>query len=561
MLHELSIGNLGVIDSARVTLGPGLTVVTGETGAGKTMILTGLGLILGAKADAGAVRVGADEALAEAILAIAPGSEAATIVDDAGAVVEDGEVVIARTVGATTRSRATLGGRTVPHALLADLAQHVVTVHGQSDQVRLRTAARQRETLDAYAGTDHLALLTDYRDAWAAWADARSALAAMEEGAQAQRAEVARLRADLAAIDAVDPQPGEDDALAGRISVLENLNDMRLAVAGAHDMLAGDDGATAVAVLEAAGRVLGPAAAHEPSMRDLETRIADLRYHAADIATELSRYLDGLDADGSSLDALHARRSSISTLLRRFGTDLDGLLALAGRARTAIATDDAWDDTLEARRADERAAARSVDELAAAVHRGRERAAADLAAAVEAELAQLAMIDARFGVDVVRVTPGPHGANTVSMTLAAHPGAQPRPVADAASGGELSRIMLAIEVSLARRAVDAGHTFVFDEVDAGVGGKAAAAVGQRLALLARTHQVIVVTHLAQVAACADAHIVVEKSTDGAVTRAQVHAVTGDARVEEIARLMSGKADSSTARAHAVELLEASAVAR
>lgn len=561
MLHELSIGNLGVIDSARVTLGPGLTVITGETGAGKTMVLTGLGLILGAKADAAAVRVGADEALVEAIVAIEPGSEAAAIVDDAGAAIENGEVVISRSVGAATRSRATLGGRTVPQALLADLAQHVVTVHGQSDQVRLRTAARQRETLDAYAGTAHLAVLTEYRDAWAAWAEARSALAAMEEGAQSQRAEVARLRADLQAIDAVDPQPGEDDALAARISVLENLNDMRLAVAGAHDVLAGDDDVTAVAILEAAGRALEPAARHEQAMRDLETRIADLRYQAADIASELVRYLDGLDADGSSLDALHARRSAISTLLRRFGTNLDGLLVLAERARDAVATDDAWDETLDARRADERGAARRVEELAASVHSGRERAAADLGTAVEEELAQLAMVDARFGVEVARVAPGPHGANAVSMTLAAHPGAQPRPVADAASGGELSRIMLAIEVTLARRAVDAGHTFVFDEVDAGVGGKAAAAVGQRLALLARSHQVIVVTHLAQVAACADTHVVVEKSTDGSVTRAQVHAVTGDARVEEIARLMSGKADSTTARAHAVELLEASAVAR
>ena len=560
MLHELSIENLGVIESARVTLGPGLTCVTGETGAGKTMVLTGLGLILGAKADAGAVRAGAAEALAEAVLDLPAG--ASELAADAGAAVDDdGTIVVLRTLGATTRSRATLGGRTVPQALLAEITEHAVTVHGQSDQVRLRTAAKQRATLDSFAGTAHAAVLADYRVAWSEWADSRAALAEMETGAAVQRAAIEALRADLEAIDAVDPREGEDDDLGARIAVLENSSEVREAAGAARSILAGDDDVTAVAVLDSAARSLTGAARHEPALADLAARIAELRYGAADVATDLSRYLDDLDADGASLDALHSRRSAIAGLQRRLGTDLAGVLAHAAHAREVVAQDDAWDETVERRREHERACETRVMGLAATVSEGRRKAADELAIAVDAELAQLAMADAEFGVRVDETQPGPSGGDVVAMTLAAHPGATARPVADAASGGELSRIMLGIEVALAARSVEAGHTFIFDEVDAGVGGKAAVAVGQRLAELARKHQVLVVTHLAQVAAFADAHVVVEKATDGVVTRSQVHAVDGEARVTEIARLLSGQESSSTARAHALELLEASAVTR
>ena len=525
MLHELSIENLGVIEAARITLGPGLTCVTGETGAGKTMVLTGLGLILGAKADAGTVRGGAAEAIAEAVLDLP--LAAAELAADAGAAIDDdGTIVVLRTLGATTRSRATLGGRTVPQSLLAELTEHAVTVHGQSDQVRLRTAAKQRATLDSFAGAGHAATLSEYRVAWSAWADARAALAEMETGAATQRAAIEALRADLEAIDAVEPREGEDDELAARIAVMENSAEVRAAAGAARAILAGDDDVTAVGVLDAAGRSLAGAARHEPALADLATRIADLRFAADDIASELARYLDALDADGASLDSLHARRSLIAGLQRRLGTDLAGVLAHAERARRTVAEDDAWDETLAHRREHERACETRVMDIAAVVSGGRREAAEALALAVDAELAQLAMADATFGVRVDATQPGPSGADVVAMTLAAHPGATARPVADAASGGELSRIMLAIEVALAARSVDAGHTFIFDEVDAGVGGKAALAVGQRLAALARTHQVLVVTHLAQVAAFADAHVVVEKASDGVVTRSQVHAVDG-----------------------------------
>ncbi|WP_061966152.1 DNA repair protein RecN [Demequina aurantiaca] len=563
MLHELSIENLGVIQSARVTFGAGLTVLTGETGAGKTMVLTGLGLILGGKPTPTAVRTGADEAVAQAVLDVPADSQARAALADAGAELEDdGTVIVARTVGATTRSRAIVAGRTAPQSLLADIASDLVTVHGQSDQVRLRSAARQRATLDEYAGPEQQRLLDDYRAAWAAWGDAKAELERMESGAHQARADVARLREDLIAIDAVDPQPGEDEALSAEAMVLENAESVRSGVAKAGQAIDNDsDEMSLVAAIEAARRALGDAARHDPVLAEHEKRLAEMGYAAADISSDLVHYLDALDADPGRLEALNDRRSALASLGRRIGRDVTGILEYAADARERVAEDDAWDETLIQRREDVERTNAAVIELAGKLSHGRSRASTALADAVNNELGQLAMPDARFEIDVEPVEPGPSGADAVVMTLAAHPGTAPRPVAEAASGGELSRIMLAIEVALADRAAAPGHTFVFDEVDAGVGGRAAIAVGNRLAALARTHQVIVVTHLAQVAAFANTHVVVQKSTDGSTTTTAVVEVTEADRVAEIARLLSGQEDSATARAHALELLEASAVAR
>lgn len=562
MLHELSITNLGVIESARVTLAAGLTVVTGETGAGKTMVLTGLGLILGGKSTPAAVRAGAEEAVAEAVLDVSEGTDAHAALTEAGVMIDDdGTVVIARSMGATTRSRTVVGGRTVPQALLSDIADHMVTVHGQSDQVRLRSAAKQRETLDSFAGRAHHQVVNDYRQAWSAWGSAQSAMEEMEAGAQASRAEVNQMREDLTAIDDVDPQPGEDADLAAQAQVVENAEAIRVSVLKAHQTLAGESEFTAAAAIETARRALADAAVHDSTLAPLEERLAEYGYGAADVASELSDYVDSVEADATRLNQIHERRSQIFALARRLNTNVEGVLAYRDRARARIAADDAWDATLAERREQAEQARIRVTELAAQVSAGRRDAAAALSQSVNGELGQLAMPDATFHIDVTDRELGAHGADQVTMTLSAHSGAAARPVAEAASGGELSRIMLAVEVSLAAVGAAPGHTFVFDEVDAGVGGKAAIAVGNRLAALARTHQVLVVTHLAQVAAFADHHVVVAKSTDGAVTRAHVRIVDGEDRVQEVARLLSGQEDSTTARAHALELLEASAVAR
>ncbi len=568
MLHELTITDLGVIESARIEFGSGLTCVTGETGAGKTMVLTGLGLILGAKTVPATVRSGADAAVAEAIMDVPASGVLAERLEDAGVVVEDdGSVVVARTVGATTRSRAVMGGRTVPQSLLAEVAAELVTVHGQSDQVRLRSPARQRDTLDAYGGSGIGAVRTEYDRAWIAWQRAAEQLRRMQEGADVERAEVARLRDDLAAIDEIAPQVGEDAALVAEARVLENAEAVRTGAAAAHAAIAGEDEFTVVAAIEGARHALQDAMRHDEALAALEERLAEFSYGATDVGGELASYLDRLDADPGRLDEINQRRSDLATLMRRIGVpDVDAIIEYAENARPRVATDDAWDETLAARREDEERAREALDTAAQALHDARVRAGDSLSTAVRSELALLAMPDADVAVSVERTEPSAHGADTVTMTLASHPGAPHRPVAEAASGGELSRIMLAIEVCLASAdqgsdTDQAGRTFIFDEVDAGVGGKAAVAVGNRLAELARTHQVIVVTHLAQVAAFADAHVVVAKSTDGAITRAHVGVVESEDRVQEVARLLSGQEDSTTARAHALELLESSAVAR
>jgi DNA repair protein RecN (Recombination protein N) len=543
-------------------------VLTGETGAGKTMVLTGLGLILGGKATPDAVRTGADEAVAEAVLDLPASSEAALLAADAGVRVdEDGTVTVTRTVGVATRSRSVLGGRTVPQSLLADVGGETITVHGQSDQLRLRTPARQRDTLDTYAGTAHAQLLSRYKTAWQAWVQARDESERMRAGAGANRAEVQRLRDDLAAIAEVDPQPGEDEELAAEAQALENSEAVRLGLAGAHSAVAGDAELTALAAVEAARRSLAEAAKHDSRLAQIEQRLTELSYMTADLATDLAGQLDALDADPMRLDAIHARRSQLATLSRRLGVPSSEIPEYAANAAERVAEDDNWDHALAEREAQERAARTQRDDAASALTASRVRAGEALAHSVRNELGSLGMPDADFRVSVTPNEPGPSGADTVTMLLAAHPGAPPRPVAEAASGGELSRIMLAIEVSLAaaehRETAQAGdvvRTFVFDEVDAGVGGKAAVSVGARLARLARTHQVIVVTHLAQVAAYADTHVVVEKSTVGSVTVSQVHRVEGEERIAEIARLLSGQEDSQTARAHALELLQGSSVA-
>jgi len=559
MLHELSISSLGVIEGARVTLGPGLTVVTGETGAGKTMILTGLSLILGGKSTPDAVRTGAPEASAEAVMDLPRASRARELAEEAGATVDDdGTVTVVRTVGAASRSRSILGGRTVPQGLLAELGDELVTVHGQSDQVRLRTPAKQRETLDAYAGADHARVLDAYRAAWTLWRDAAESLDRLEQSEGAERDRMGRLRADLAILESTDVQPGEKAELSAEADVLAHAETLRVDAALAHDALAGDAAVTAASALEEARRSLSDGGLHDPVLKALAVRVADFAYGASDVAQELASYLDRLDADPTRLDAVHSRLSAIGSAERRFACSAEELVALRERLEAELGQGADWEELVGNARAAEESARRDMVDTAATLTEGRREAAVRLSAQVGAELAALAMPAATVEVRVTEKEPGPHGADDIAWLLAAHPGAPARPIGEAASGGELSRIMLAVEVSLAG-AGGPSRTFVFDEVDAGVGGKAAQSVGQRLAALARSHQVIVVTHLAQVAACADRHIVVTKASDGAVTVSHVIEVTGDARVREVARLLSGEDESATARAHALELIHAARV--
>ncbi|WP_435735726.1 DNA repair protein RecN [Cellulosimicrobium sp. PMB13] len=585
MLEEIVIENLGVIRSARVPLGPGLTVITGETGAGKTMVLTGLGLLMGGKADPATVRPGAATAVVEGRIRVVDRPAVARRVDDAGGEVDDdGTVVVLRTVAAEGRSRAHLGGRSVPQGVLAELADDLVTVHGQSDQLRLRTASRQREALDAFAGPEHRALLDRYRAAWVE----RSALQAEIDDLTARAGERAReaelLRLGLAEVERVDPQPGEDAELTALVARLGNVEELRVAAQLAHDAIAGDDATeqqeNAVASVDRARRALESAAPTDPALARFAERLAEVGYVLADVATEISGYVEDLAADPAGLETSHARLAELGTLTRSYGQTIDDVLAWASDAGLRLLDLDDGGERLRAATERRDALDAELGSVGAAVTASRERAGAELAAAVTDELRGLAMSGASLVVDVaVADEPGPWGADTVTFSLAPHPGAPPRPLGKGASGGELSRVMLAIEVALATSAVAAEGsgtplpTFVFDEVDAGVGGKAAVEVGRRLGALARRAQVVVVTHLAQVAAFADDQLVVTKSspdgTDGdgdgdassPVTVTGVRKVTGEDRVRELARMLSGQEDSDAALRHAHELLESSVVGR
>ncbi|MGY1746983.1 DNA repair protein RecN [Blastococcus sp. SYSU D00695] len=573
-LTEFRIRGLGAIDDVTLELGPGLTVVTGETGAGKTMVVTGLTLLFGGRADPGRVRANG-RAGVEGRLSLPADSPVWERAAEAGAEPDDdGSLILARTVSAEGRSRAHLGGRGVPVGVVAELAEGLLAVHGQSDQLRLSRPAEQRRALDRYAGAEHLALLERYRAAHGRWRE----LAADLERRQGQARELAQaadvLRHGLEEIDGVAPQPGEDeelDALARRLGDADALrgaaDEARLALVGD---VTGDLGGggelpqDASAALALAERAL--AASGDPALVLLAQDLADAVAVVSDVAGQLAGYVADLDADPARLAEVLDRRAALTALVRKYadpGEGVAGVLAWAEDSRGRLAQLDVSDDALAALAAERDAARTEVDQLGQAVSAGRRAAADGFAAQVGEELAGLAMKSARvsFAIDSHPDDPGPEGVDEVALLMAAHPGAPPRPVHKGASGGELSRVMLAIEVVFA--GADPVPVMVFDEVDAGVGGQAAGEIGRRLARLARRHQVVVVTHLAQVAAFADTHLVVDKSPDAGagVTATDIRAVAEEDRVRELARMLSGLADSDTGQAHARELLAVAAQAR
>jgi DNA repair protein RecN (Recombination protein N) len=592
VLEELRIRDLGVIAEATLPLGPGLTVLTGETGAGKTMVVSSLQLLFGARADSGQVRLDAPQLSVEGLLTAPPDVVADRVRAAGGELDDDGTLILRRVVTGTGRSRAHAGGSAVPVGVLAELGDALLTIHGQSGQVALVRPDRQRAALDRYAGVD----LDAYRTAFARWQEAEQRWHRHRRDAAELAAEADRLAFGLEQIERVDPQPGEDEQLAVAAARLAHADAIRVAVRAAHDALVGDDDPGAAArdvqqLLAPATRALAQLDGADPDLDELTARLTTLAAGAADLATDLSRYEANLEADPAELARLEDRRAVLAELIRRYGRPgADGFMAAAGSGEGTEAGESgvgavlAWAKRAAARHAEidvsdaamarldaERKAARAEATRAALeVSRARTSAAERLGAAVTAELDGLAMAGARI---VVTVTPravtagqpsldapqGPVGASAdgiddVAFLLRADPTLPAAPVHRGASGGELSRVMLAIEVVLADR--EPVPTMVFDEVDAGVGGRAAVEVGRTLARLARTRQVIVVTHLAQVAAFADTHLVVAK-TEGqpgdTITGSSVRTVRAAEREAELARMLGGS-DTRTARRHAAELV-------
>jgi DNA repair protein RecN (Recombination protein N) len=574
MLEEVRITGLGVIDDAVLEPSPGLTVVTGETGAGKTMVVTGLGLLFGGRADPARVRPGAERATVEGRLRIDPGGHVARQVDEAGGELDDNgqSLVVSRSVSAEGRSRAHAGGRAVPVSLLTYLADELVAVHGQADQQQLLKPARQRAALDKYAGDKLAAVLADYQRAFHRHREVSGRLTELTTRARERELLAEELRAGLAEIDAAAPAEGEDADLLAEEERLAHADALHAAATAAHDALAGDpsagsyDSADAATLLTGAARALDGVSDHDAALAGLAGRVAEAAYIVSDVATELASYAESVEADPVRLAFVQERRAELARLVRAFGSrddgtgDLAAVLDWSKRAVGKLAELDGDDDLVSALAAEEAELAARADDLAARLTELRVQAADRFAAAVTAELAALAMPHARLTVAVTPASePGPQGRDEVEIKLAAHPGAPALPLHKGASGGELSRVMLAIEVVFA--GADPVPTFVFDEVDAGVGGKAAVEVGRRLARLARLAQVVVVTHLPQVAAFADTHLVVEKADDGSVTRSGVIRLDQQGRVRELSRMLAGLEDSELGQAHAGELLALAAAER
>lgn len=618
MLEEVRITRLGVIDDAVLEFSAGFNVVTGETGAGKTMVVTGLGLLFGGRADPARVRPGADRAAVEGRLRVDPDGTVARQVNEAGGDLDDqgSTLLLGRSVSAEGRSRATAGGRSVPVSLLTYLSEDLVAVHGQADQQQLLRAGRQRESLDRFGGRGLARLLAAYQRAYRHHQQVQAELTELVTRSRERVREADDLRRGLGEVERAEPAEGEDIELLAAEERLANADALHSAATTAHEALLGDassgtyDAADAVSLLGVARSALEAAAQYDPQLAALGTRVSEASYLLSDVATELASYAQSIEADPAGLAAVQERRAELARLVRAYGSgvlpgpapsperlsprpasarpgdaepgdadaglaadaadgaeaatllggDLAAVLRWAKAAAVRVGDLDSDDDkiaTLTAQAADLAAA---VADHAGRLTAARTQTAGRFAEEVTAELAALAMPHARL---TVAVTPaadfGPHGADEVEIRLAAHPGSPALPLSKGASGGELSRVMLAIEVVFA--GADPVPTFVFDEVDAGVGGKAAVEIGRRLARLARLAQVIVVTHLPQVAAFADTHLVVEKSDTGAVVSSGITRLDDEGRVRELSRMLAGLEDSEYGRAHAGELLAAAAAER
>ena len=564
MLAEIAISNLGVISHASAELSPGLTVLTGETGAGKTMVVTGLRLLTGGRADASRVRTGSDGAVVEGAFSTGGLPEDAVgavrdIATAAGADAdENGEYLVSRSVKASGRSSAHLGGRKVPAATLGELASHLLTIHGQNDQLRLMAPEQQLAALDRFDAAI-AAKLRRYREAYTDWRAAAKDLKERTEKRLELAQEVDRLQFALEEIDAVSPQAGEDDELVATINRLQDVDALREA---AETALVAIDGADAVGGVggeeEPASDLIGRAqqaleAASDQDLRDLGARLGEVAGVLSDVSAELGSYTGSLPSDPEELERLLQRQQEIKALTRKYAPDAAGVVAWRDKAQARLAKIDTSEGAVEKLKAKVAELEGELQRRAAELTKARQNAAERLGAAVTEELHGLAMPKAQLRVQVSQAPYGRDGADAVEILLAPNTALEPKPLATSASGGELSRVMLALEVILSESS--SGATLVFDEVDAGVGGRAAVEIGRRLARLAGGNQVIVVTHLPQVAAYADTHLHVSKDVGDEAVTSGVAALQPEERIEELARMMAGMDDSDTGRAHAAELFE------
>jgi DNA repair protein RecN (Recombination protein N) len=563
-LEEISIRNLGAIEQSHLELGRGLNVLTGETGAGKTMILTALNLVLGGKSDSSLVRHGADRLMATAHFSL-PKSEQSSF-EEIGAEVEDGSVIISRTVGADGKSKALCGGNAVPAGTLAELTSSLIEIHGQSANSQIVKTARQRELLDRFGGADIAKSLNGYQEIFHIYGALKERLSALKASASKRDGEIAELQEFVAAWNKLKASRGECAATADEINRLSSVEDLRIASSGALANLDGEESG-ALTSLHSARRFLEAAKGKDSKLEEIADRIAESLFILDDASTDLASYATSLEADPDRLNVLQERKAELNSFLKRWagaGEPDEELILLAAKAKSAkeaIADLQGGDERTAEIETELLASKKNLLDSAKKLSTARNKAAATLSNEVTNEIKALAMPHTQFFAEVV--TPDYAGAlkesdftvlgcDEISMQIQGQADGPKIALGKGASGGEMSRIMLALEVVIAK-----SHpvgTYIFDEVDAGVGGKAAIEVGKRLHALSQSAQVIVVTHLPQVAAWADTHFLVSKSSDGTIVASGVTLLSDSARIEEIARMLAGLEDSSSAREHAAELL-------
>jgi len=556
LIEQIRIRDLGVISEAQLDLGPGLTVLTGETGAGKTMVLNALSLLLGSRSDSSSIRKGQDQAFVEGRWLLP--KDALDRITASGIDVEDQELIVSRSVSSEGRSKASVSGRSVPVGILSEIGEHLVVVHGQSDQIRLKSASAQREALDQFAGSELSALAAEYSEIFASWKLVSSRLELLTTESASRAREADEIRAAVEELVKLDPKPGEDQELADQATKLTHLEELRIAAANAHEELSSesfDEARDAITLIGKARRALEQVSDHDPELAKLATELKEIGFSLNETAASISSYIASLDSDGAAeLEAIQLRRAELTAAMRKYGPSLDEVISYLETSGARLLELDSSDEAIEKLSLEERELGSKSIDLAERMSVIRQKAASELSAAVTAELSALAMIGASLEVQVVRLAElTSSGFDQVSFLLSAYPGAEPRQIGKGASGGELSRIMLAIEVVLAKS--ELAPTFIFDEVDAGVGGAAATEVGRRLAMLAKNAQVIVVTHLPQVAAFAGRHLRVLKSSSAEYTATDVVTLEGEQIVEELARMLSGLSESESGKSHARELLD------
>lgn len=552
MISALTIRNIGVISSAELPLGSGLTALTGETGAGKTMVLTALGLLRGERADASRVRTGEKQLFVEGRVEI-HSSDLLQRLEDLGAELDAGELIVNRSVTNEGRSRAAVGGASVPVSQLEEVFEQLVAVHGQSDQLRLRSSTAQRDALDS-ASPEIASALEAYQQVFRQYRELEQRLARMHSASEADRFKLERIRDRITQIETVSPKAGELQEISEQIERLSNVESLRESAERAREALSSEEQLAAGELIGIAKKALETQS--DVLLKDIYSRLSEIGALVSEANVDLSSYLASLEADPERLNQLLSRRAELIGLERSLGQSIEELIDSVPMLNAELLDLDSSDEQIERLEMQLEATLSQASHAAQTLSAARKRVAQQVSERVTQELGQLAMTGSQFEI---RVSELPElelsGSDRVEFLLSSHPGAEPRPLAKSASGGELSRIMLALELVLAGQS--SVPTMVFDEVDAGVGGQAALELAKRLKKLSQTTQVIVVTHLAQVAALADNQIRVSKDVSGEYTMTSVQLLDRAEREVEIARMLSGNPDSESALTHAKELLSSS----